>query len=132
MVPHRRFDPSSSHTTNIKCNMYTTNLEIATDYADWMTYNLDLGVFFENFIQDITDARADLAVSIGCAPDDIELPRFSMRIYRFIRDNADVFNREATRKWAGRSLNDYDMREAARVIWCRLKDVISSKASDIE
>lgn len=112
--------------------MYTTNLDIATDYADWMTYNLDLGVLFENFIQDIIDARADLADRIGCAPGAIELPRFSMRVYRFMRDNTDVFNREAIRKWAGRSLNDYEMREAAREIWRRLKDAISSKASDIE
>lgn len=110
--------------------MYTTNFDIATDYADWMAYNLDLGVIFENFIQDIINARADLADRIGCTPDDIELPRSSSRVYRFMRNNTDVFDREATQKWPGRPLNDLEMRDAARVIWHRICSAISAKEAE--
>lgn len=110
--------------------MHTTNFDIATDYADWMAYNLDLGVIFENFIQDIINARADLAERIGCSPDDIELPCFSKRVYRFMLGNMDVFDREATRKWPGRPLSDDELRDAAREIWHRITDVISAKENE--
>lgn len=110
--------------------MHTTNFDIATDYADWMAYNLDLGVLFENFMQDVIDGRADLADRIGCAPEDIELPRSSTRIFHFMRGNTDMFNREAVQKWPYRSLNDGEMRDAAREIWHRIKDVISSRETE--
>ena len=130
MAPPRgvRF-PLLPHQKN-KCNMYTTNFDIATDYADWMVYNLDLGFLFENLIQGIIDARADLADRIGCSPDDIELPGFSKRIYRVMRGNTEIFDREAAHKWTGRQLSDNELRDASREIWRRITDVISAKENE--